>query len=50
MAVCEPIELLFGVVSGLDPGIDVQNEVHVAQGEGWILGLFVLIGSMFSVA
>jgi len=39
--VWEPIELSFGVVSGeVGPSIDVQNGVHVAQGEGWIWGLF----------
>jgi len=40
--VCEPIELSFGVVSGVGPGIDVLDGVHVpqAQGEGAVSGNF----------
>jgi len=36
----EPIELSFGEVSGVGPGIDVWTGVHVAQGRGVVLGLF----------
>ena len=48
--VCEPIKLSFGVMSGVGPGTDVRNGIHVAQGEGWILGLFSPIGLMVSMA
>jgi len=34
----EPIELSFGVVSGVGRGIDVWNGVQLAQGKGWFLG------------
>jgi len=39
----EPIELSFGMVNGVGPGINVQNGVDVAQGKGWILGLFARV-------
>jgi len=32
--VCEPIELLFGEVSGVGRGMCVLDGVHVPQGEG----------------
>ena len=35
----EPIELSFGVVSGVHPGIDVLDGVHVPQGEGAVAGM-----------
>ena len=35
---CEPIELSFGMVSGVGPGIDVRNGVHVPQGKGEFWG------------
>ena len=34
----EPIELSFGVVSGVGPGIDIRNGVYVPQ--GLFLGFF----------
>jgi len=34
------IELLFGVVSGVGPGIHVLNGVHVTEGEGAVSGIF----------
>ena len=36
----EPIELSFGVVSGVSLGIRVLDEVHMPQGEGEVLGVF----------
>jgi len=36
----EPIELSFGMVSGVDLGIDVLNGVHVPLGEGPVSGIF----------
>jgi len=36
----EPIELSFGAVSGVGPGIHVLDGVHVPQKEGAILGDF----------
>jgi len=33
------IELSFGVVSGVGPGIHVLHGVHVAQGEGMDFGV-----------
>ena len=30
--VCEPVELSFGMVSGVGPGIDVLDWVHVPRG------------------
>jgi len=36
----EPIELSFGVTSGVGPGIDVLDGVHVTQGEGAVSGIF----------
>jgi len=44
------IELSFGFVSGVTPGIHVLYGVHVPQGEGWILGSFTPIGPMVSMA
>ena len=44
------IELSFGVMSGVTPGIHVLDGVHVPQGDGWILGSFSSIGPMVSVA
>ena len=38
----EPIELLFGVVSWVGPGIGVWNGVHVAQGDGVDFGVVCL--------
>ena len=52
--VCLPIELSFGVVSGIGPGIDEWNGIHMSQGEGvdfgvvcphWPIGLNGLISS-----
>jgi len=40
MEVREPIELSFGVVSGMVPGIDVLDGVHMPQGEGAVSGIF----------
>ena len=40
----EPIQLSFGVVSGLGPGIDVLDGVHVPQGEGADFGVVCLHG------
>jgi len=34
------IELSFGVVSGVGSGIDVQDGVHMPQGEGVFLAFF----------
>jgi len=34
-------------VSEVGPGIDVQNGVHVAQGEGWILRLCASLAQWF---
>jgi len=34
------IELPFGVVSGVRPGIDVLDGVHVSEGEGAVSGIF----------
>ena len=36
----EPIELSFGMVSGIGPGIDVLDGVRVLQGEGFFSGIF----------
>jgi len=36
---CEPIELLFGVVSGVGPSIYVLDGVHVPQVEGVDFGI-----------
>jgi len=36
----ELIKLSFGVVTGVSPGIDVWNGVHMDQGEGLDLGFF----------
>jgi len=33
------IELSFGMVSGVGPGIDVLDGVHVPQGEGAVSGM-----------
>ena len=38
--VSEPIELSFGVVSGVGPSIDVQMGLHIPQGEGAVSGIF----------
>jgi len=35
----EWIEMLFGVGSGMSPGIDIWNGVHVPQGEGAVSGV-----------
>jgi len=40
MEVCEPIELSFGVVSGVGPGIDELDGGPCAQGEGAVSGIF----------
>jgi len=40
VVVYEPIKLSFGVVSGVTPGIDVLDEVHVPQWEGAVSGIF----------
>jgi len=40
----KPIELLFGLVSGMGPGVDVQNGHHVAQGKGVNFGVVCPIG------
>jgi len=48
--VCEPIELSFGVVSEVVPGIDVRNGVHVAQREGVDFGIVFPIGPTVSTA
>jgi len=37
---CEPIELSFGMVSGVSPCIRVLDGVHVPQKEGAVLGIF----------
>ena len=37
----EPIELPFGVVSGVGPGIGVLDGIHIHQGKGEILGFFL---------
>jgi len=34
------IELLFGLVSGVGPGIHVLDGVHVPQKKGAVLGIF----------
>jgi len=39
--VCEPIELLFGVVSGLGREMGVLDGVHLTQGEGDVFGVFI---------
>ena len=36
----ELIELSFGVVSGVGPGIDVENGVHMPQKEEAVLRIF----------
>jgi len=36
----EPIELSYGVVSGVGPGIDLLHGVHMPQGEGAVSGIF----------
>jgi len=36
----ELIKLSFGMVSGVDPGIDVLDGVRVPQGEGAVSGIF----------
>ena len=46
--VCEAIELLFGVVSGVGPSIGVLDGVHIPQKEGEVLG--VLGGGFLSIA
>jgi len=46
----EPIELSFGWWVGSAQALMYQIEVHVAQGKGWIWGLFALFGLMVSVA
>ena len=38
----EPSELQFGLVRGVNRGIAVLDWVHVEQGEGEVLGVFVL--------
>ena len=38
--VCEPIELSFGMVSGLGPSIDVRNGGPRASREGSVSGIF----------
>jgi len=43
--VCEAIELPFRVVRGVDPGIGVLHGVHILQGEGEVLGVFLSLGS-----
>jgi len=40
----------FGVVSGIDPSIDVLDGGPCRSREGWILGLFAPIGPMISTA
>jgi len=45
----EPIELSFGVVSGLGSGVHVLDGAHLPR-EGWILGSFATIGPMVSIA
>ena len=42
--VCEPIELMFGVVSGVGFGICVLHEVQVPQGKEQFPGIFAPIG------
>jgi len=39
--VCEAIKLPFSVVSGMGLGIGVLDGVHVPQGEGEVLGVFL---------
>ena len=39
LEVHELIELLFGVVSGVDLGIRELDGVHVPQGEGEVMGV-----------
>jgi len=46
----ELIELSFGVVSGVVPGIMFGMGVHVAQGEWVVLGIVYPVGPMVSVA
>jgi len=46
----EQIELSFGVVSGVHPGIDVRNGIHVAQGEWLDFGVVCPIGALVSMA
>jgi len=46
----EPIELSFGLVNGMGPGIDVWNGSPRGSREGWILGSFAPIGSVVSMA
>jgi len=41
------IELSFGVVSGVTPGIHVLDGIHMPQGEGWILGSFSPLAKWF---
>jgi len=44
------IELSFGLVSGVTPGIHVLDGGPRASGEGWILGSFTPIGPVVSMA
>jgi len=39
--VCDPVELSFGMVSAVGPGIGVLDGVHVPQGEREVLRLFL---------
>jgi len=48
--VCEPIELSFGEVSGVGPGIGVLDEVHMLQGEGAVSSVFCPIDPLVSMA
>jgi len=43
----EPIELLFGVVNGVGPGICVLDGVHVLQGNGEVSRVFCPIDPVF---
>jgi len=43
----EPIELSFGVVSGVGPSIDVLDGVHVTQGEAAVSGFFGPLAQWF---
>jgi len=46
----EPIELSFGVVSGVGPGIHVLDGVHVSQKEEAVLGIFLHLRHWFEWA
>ena len=41
------IELSFGMVNVVTPGIYVLDGVHVRQEEGWILGSFAPLAQWF---